>query len=126
MFNLHYSNSQEDQAAGPSAQTDSCEHSAKDEGDDSFWGLDDIPGRLFMSFVLCNYCNICFAQVERNWPTHFAVEAKNLLDSATCKDTPPSHFVRPPANLVVLEGECLDVGGDGGELESYLVKSCYS
>ncbi|KAL8486197.1 hypothetical protein ACS0TY_023047 [Phlomoides rotata] len=84
--------SPEEQAAGPSAQPDSSAHSAKDEGDDSFWGLDDIP-----------------------------VEAKSLLDSAIGKDTPSSHFVRPPANLVVLEGECLDVGGDAGELESYLL-----
>ncbi|KAJ6323420.1 hypothetical protein OIU76_010847 [Salix suchowensis] len=30
-------------------------------------------------------------------------------------------FVKPPANLVVLEGDCLDTSGDGGELESYLL-----
>ena len=37
------------------------------------------------------------------------------------KDIPAHHFVRPPANLVVLEGDCLDAIGDAGELESYLV-----
>ncbi|KAL0323448.1 UNVERIFIED_CONTAM: Condensin-2 complex subunit H2 [Sesamum angustifolium] len=85
--------SQEDQAASASAeQGASGAHSAKDEEDDPFWGLDNIQ-----------------------------VEAKNLLDKATCRDGPPSHFVRPPANLVVLEGECLDSGGDAGELESYLL-----
>ncbi|KAI3459254.1 hypothetical protein Pfo_015917 [Paulownia fortunei] len=85
--------SQEDQAASASARPGATgAHTAKDEEDDPFWGLDDIP-----------------------------VEAKNLLDSATCRDAPPSHFVRPPSNLVVLEGECLDAGGDAGELESYLL-----
>ncbi|KAK4433906.1 Condensin-2 complex subunit H2 [Sesamum alatum] len=85
--------SQEDQAASASAEKGaSGAHSAKDEEEDPFWGLDNIQ-----------------------------VEAKNLLDSATCRDAPPSHFVRPPANLVVLEGECLDSGGDAGELESYLL-----
>lgn len=50
-----------------------------------------------------------------------AVEAKNSLDSASCKDAQPNNFVKPPANLVVLEGDCLDATGDGSELESYLV-----
>ncbi|XP_057806042.1 condensin-2 complex subunit H2 [Salvia miltiorrhiza] len=89
--------SEEDQEAGPSDRRNSTgAHSAKEEGDDPFWGLDDIP-----------------------------VDAKSLLDNATCRDVPPSHFVRPPANIVVLEGECLDAGGDaGGELESYLLATC--
>lgn len=44
-------NSQEDQEASPSTRPDSTgAHSAKEEGDDPFWGLDDIPGRLFMCF----------------------------------------------------------------------------
>ncbi|KAL1536281.1 Condensin-2 complex subunit H2 [Salvia divinorum] len=88
--------SQEDQEASPSTRRDSTgADSAKEEGDDAFWGLDSIP-----------------------------VDAKNLLDDATCRDVPPSHFVRPPANIVVLEGECLDAGGDAGELESYLLATC--
>ncbi|KAK4477845.1 hypothetical protein RD792_017108 [Penstemon davidsonii] len=88
-----YSSSQEDQAASTSSQPESTgTRKTKDEEDDSFWGLDDI-----------------------------AVEPKNLLDSATCRDVPPSHFLRPPANLVVLEGECLDAACDAGELESYLL-----
>lgn len=49
------------------------------------------------------------------------VDAKNSLDSSTDKDVPSDYFVRPPANLVVLEGDCLDASGDSGELESYLV-----
>ncbi|GMJ02073.1 hypersensitive to excess boron 2 [Hibiscus trionum] len=57
-----------------------------------FWDLDDIP-----------------------------VEAKISLDSSSNKDTSVNHFVKPPANLVVLEGDCLDTSGDGSELESYLL-----
>lgn len=48
------------------------------------------------------------------------MDAKNSLDSISNKDTALNHFVKPPANLVVLEGDCLDIG-DGNELESYLV-----
>ncbi|KAI7991541.1 Condensin-2 complex subunit H2 [Camellia lanceoleosa] len=51
------------------------------------------------------------------------VEAKNSLHSATCKDAQLNQFAKPPANLIVLEGDCLDVTGDGNELESYLVPS---
>lgn len=49
------------------------------------------------------------------------MEAKNCLDSPTGNDNFLNHFVKPPANLVVLEGDCLDSPGDGTELESYLV-----
>jgi condensin-2 complex subunit H2 len=56
---------------------------------------------------------------ERNPFT--AVEPRNYLDASTSKDASFYHFVKPPANLIVLEGDCLDTSGDGGELESYLV-----
>lgn len=49
------------------------------------------------------------------------MEVKNCLDSPNGKDTSLNLFVKPPANLVVLEGDCLDTVGDGTELESYLV-----
>lgn len=49
------------------------------------------------------------------------MDAKNRLDSSSSKDAYFNNFVKPPANLVVLEGDCLDPTGDGGELESYLV-----
>uniref|UniRef100_A0A7N0T1Z6 Condensin-2 complex subunit H2 n=1 Tax=Kalanchoe fedtschenkoi TaxID=63787 RepID=A0A7N0T1Z6_KALFE len=65
-----------------------------DEEDD-FWVSDDIP-----------------------------VDPKNKLDSTSGKDAIASHFVKPPANLVVLEGDCLDTTGDAGELESYLLATC--
>ncbi|CAI9765850.1 unnamed protein product [Fraxinus pennsylvanica] len=85
--------SQQDQADSTAARPEETStHTEKDEEDDSFWVSDDIP-----------------------------VEAKISLDSATCRVSPLSHFVRVPANLVVLEGDCFDAGGDNGELESYLL-----
>ncbi|KAJ9549408.1 hypothetical protein OSB04_021951, partial [Centaurea solstitialis] len=62
------------------------------ESDDSFWCSDDVP-----------------------------VDAKNSLDSSHGNDTLLKCCVKPPANLVVLEGDCLDASGDSGELESYLL-----
>ncbi|KAG5091994.1 hypothetical protein JHK82_050772 [Glycine max] len=38
----------------------------------------------------------------------------------TGKEVNLEHFIKSPTNIVVLEGECLDAGGDGGELESFL------
>ncbi|KAL4556617.1 hypothetical protein LXL04_039275 [Taraxacum kok-saghyz] len=62
------------------------------ESDDSFWVSDDIP-----------------------------IDAKNSLDRSKDSNTPLNSHVKPPANLVVLEGDCLDTSGDSGELESYLL-----
>lgn len=85
--------SSQEQGTSASAQSEESGLEAPhEEEDDRFWGLDDIP-----------------------------VEAKNILDSVNGKDIPAHHFVRPPANLVVLEGDCLDAIGDAGELESYLL-----
>ncbi|XP_031277198.1 condensin-2 complex subunit H2 [Pistacia vera] len=85
--------SQQDQSDGtPVPHEESGSHAVSDEENDLFWGLDDIP-----------------------------VEAKNCLDSPTGNDKFLNHFVKPPANLVVLEGDCLDSPGDGTELESYLL-----
>ncbi|XWS53586.1 hypothetical protein CRYUN_Cryun10bG0014100 [Craigia yunnanensis] len=84
---------QQDQPEGTSVQPEqSASHASLYEDNDQFWGLDDIP-----------------------------VEAKISLDSSANKDTLLNHFVKPPANLVVLEGDCLDTYGDGSELESYLL-----
>ncbi|KAF1882003.1 hypothetical protein Lal_00038647 [Lupinus albus] len=65
-----------------------------DEENDQFWGLDDIP-----------------------------VDEKNSLDVTAGKEVNMDHFIKPPANLVVLEGDCLDSTGDGGELVSYLLST---
>ncbi|KAJ0966913.1 hypothetical protein J5N97_023830 [Dioscorea zingiberensis] len=52
-----------------------------------------------------------------------SVEAKNSLDDRLNKDE-TNQFVKPPANLFVLEGDCLDASGDAGELETYLLATC--
>ncbi|GLT32523.1 hypothetical protein SLA2020_071860 [Shorea laevis] len=84
---------QQDQSEGTSAQPEqNASHAVSDEESDDFWVSDDVP-----------------------------VEAKNCLDSSVSKETLLNHFVKPPANLVVLEGDCLDTAGDGNELESYLL-----
>ncbi|GLT99091.1 hypothetical protein SLE2022_165550 [Rubroshorea leprosula] len=84
---------QQDQSEGTSEQPEqSASHAVSDEESDNFWVSDDIP-----------------------------VEARNCLDSSVNKETLLNHFVKPPANLVVLEGDCLDTAGDGNELESYLL-----
>ncbi|KAJ9154524.1 hypothetical protein P3X46_027847 [Hevea brasiliensis] len=84
---------QQEQLEGTSVQAEqSGSHSVSDEENDQFWCLDDVP-----------------------------VEARNSLDASTSKDDSFYHFVKPPANLIVLEGDCLDASVDGGELESYLL-----
>ncbi|XP_011010877.1 PREDICTED: condensin-2 complex subunit H2-like [Populus euphratica] len=84
---------QQEQSEGTSVQTKQNGSCAvSDEENDQFWVSDDVP-----------------------------VEARNCLDASTSKDASFYHFVKPPANLVVLEGDCLDTSGDGGELESYLL-----
>ncbi|XP_016483610.2 condensin-2 complex subunit H2 [Nicotiana tabacum] len=47
-----------------------------------------------------------------------------MLDNTTCRDSSFTQFVKAPANLVVREADCLDVTGDAGELESYLLATC--
>ncbi|KAE8677614.1 Condensin-2 complex subunit H2 [Hibiscus syriacus] len=86
---------QQDQPDGASDQAEqSAAHAASDEDRDKFWDLDDIP-----------------------------VEVKTSLDNSSNRDTLVNQFVKPPANLVVLEGDCLDTSGDGSELESYLLST---
>lgn len=84
---------QQEQSEGASVQPErSGSQAVSDEDDDQFWVSDDVP-----------------------------VEPRNYLDASTSKDASFYHFVKPPANLIVLEGDCLDTSGDGGELESYLL-----
>lgn len=86
---------QQDHIDGASVEPEESGPSAvAEEENDQFWGLDDIP-----------------------------VEEKNSLDGTTGKEVNLDHFIKPPANLVVLEGDCLDAGGDGGELESFLLST---
>ncbi|CAK9312377.1 unnamed protein product [Citrullus colocynthis] len=48
------------------------------------------------------------------------VDPKNTLES-TKEDVWLHQTVKAPANLVVLEGDCLDASDDNGELDSYLL-----
>ncbi|KAG5632908.1 hypothetical protein H5410_004625 [Solanum commersonii] len=73
-----------------------AEENANDEENDPFWFSKEIPG----------------------------METKNILDDATYRDASLTQFVKAPAKLVVLEGDCLDSTGDSGELESYLLATC--
>ncbi|KAE9594494.1 hypothetical protein Lal_00001364 [Lupinus albus] len=88
-------NRQQDHIDGASIQPEENGPCAvADEENDQFWGLDDIP-----------------------------VDEKNSLEISTGKEVNLNHFIKPPSNLVVLEGDCLDSTGDGGELESYLLST---
>ncbi|KAL4556625.1 hypothetical protein LXL04_039283 [Taraxacum kok-saghyz] len=48
-------------------------------------------------------------------------DAEEENDRSKDNNTPLNSHVKPPGNLVVLEGDCLDTSGDNGELESYLI-----
>lgn len=48
-----------------------------------------------------------------------AVEAKNCRDDDKIEIS--NHFLKAPANLIVLEGDCLDTTGESNELDSFLV-----
>lgn len=81
----------QDHLESSSVQPEASSSRAVHEEDDQFWVSDDIP-----------------------------VDGKNCMDNVSSRDTFLDHFVKAPANLVVLEGDCLDTD-DGGELESYLL-----
>ncbi|KAF6173816.1 hypothetical protein GIB67_003817 [Kingdonia uniflora] len=84
---------QQDQTEKSSTQPDlSDNQSVIEEDNEPFLDLDDVP-----------------------------VEPKNCLDCGLSKDDGLNNFVKPPANLVVLEGDCFDTTGESGELESYLL-----
>ncbi|CAH8354357.1 unnamed protein product [Eruca vesicaria subsp. sativa] len=87
---------QEESKVTSSEAEASSSRQVDEEENDLFWNVDDIP-----------------------------VDAKNSLDNSVTGDSCPSQFVKPPANLVVLEGDCLDTSGDGGELESYLLATTH-
>uniref|UniRef100_A0A1J3GA08 Condensin-2 complex subunit H2 n=1 Tax=Noccaea caerulescens TaxID=107243 RepID=A0A1J3GA08_NOCCA len=96
---LEFLSKQRDQEQTKGTSNGAEESSYRDvdeEENDIFWNVDDIP-----------------------------VDAKNSLDDSVGGDSCPSQFVKPPANLVVLEGDCLDTSGDGGELESYLLATTH-
>ncbi|CAA6668713.1 unnamed protein product [Spirodela intermedia] len=65
------------------------------EDDEIFLGLDDVP-----------------------------VETKNCLDDEDNEDDFLNHLLKPPANLNVLEGDCLDTISEASKFESYLLSTC--
>ncbi|VFQ61057.1 unnamed protein product [Cuscuta campestris] len=71
------------------------EEGASNAPEDPFWGVDGIP-----------------------------VDPKNSRDSSASRDELLNHVVKAPANLVVLESDCLDTTGDAGELDLYLLATC--
>ncbi|XP_077232964.1 condensin-2 complex subunit H2-like protein isoform X2 [Tasmannia lanceolata] len=82
-----------DQQEETSTQPDRHDSStAGGEEIETFLGLDDVP-----------------------------VEPNTCLDDGRGGDGILNQFVKPPANLLVLEGDSLDTSGDSGELESYLL-----
>ncbi|KAG2306020.1 hypothetical protein Bca52824_025768 [Brassica carinata] len=96
---LEFLSKQRDQEESKGTTNEAKESSSRqvdEEENDLFWNVDDIP-----------------------------VDPKNSLDNSVGGDSCPSQFVKPPANLVVLEGDCLDTSGDGGELESYLLATTH-
>ncbi|KAG1368294.1 condensin-2 complex subunit H2 [Cocos nucifera] len=52
------------------------------------------------------------------------VEANICLDGGFDKGDTSKYFLRPPANLLVLERDCLDTCCEASELESYLLAAC--
>lgn len=90
------SQKRQDQEEKSSVQNEgSGESNAVVEENEPFLGLDDVP-----------------------------VDLKNCLDAGHNHGDSSSQFVKPPANLLVLEGDCLDTSGAAGELESYLLATC--
>ncbi|XP_062188637.1 condensin-2 complex subunit H2-like [Phragmites australis] len=88
------SQKKQDQQENGSAQVDENNPSTiPNEEDDIFVGLDDVP-----------------------------VEARTTLDNSVYRDDLQRKIVRPPANLLVFEGDCLD--SEASELDSYLLATC--
>ena len=102
---------------------DSSDGSARDEGggkrpahDDAnidFWVPNDIPGTLIKYMLLPKSYSALLTIILN------AVEPNITLESGACCIL--DDFVKPPADLLLLEGDCLDANGEGGELDSYLV-----
>ncbi|KAJ4886645.1 Condensin-2 complex subunit H2 [Raphanus sativus] len=102
---LEFLSNQREQEESKGTSNEAEESSSRlvdEEENDLFWNVDDIPDSV-----------------------NDVVDAKNSLDNSVGADSCPSQFVKPPANLVVLEGDCLDTSGDGGELESYLLATTH-
>ncbi|OEL16055.1 Condensin-2 complex subunit H2 [Dichanthelium oligosanthes] len=84
---------QDQQENGSTHANENDPSTIPNEENDVFMGLDDVP-----------------------------VEARTSLDNNVDRDDLQRKIVRPPANLLVFEGECLD--SEASELDSYLLATC--
>ncbi|CAL5062504.1 unnamed protein product [Urochloa decumbens] len=84
---------QDQQENGSAHANENDPSTTHDKEDDIFIGLDDVP-----------------------------VEARTSLDNNVDRDDLQRKNVRPPANLLVFEGDCLD--SEASELDSYLLATC--
>jgi len=88
------SQKKQDQLENGSAQANQSDPSTiANEEDDIFMGLDDVPA-----------------------------ESRTSLNNNVNRDGLRSKIVRPPANLLVFEGDCLD--SEASELDTYLLATC--
>ncbi|CAD6273143.1 unnamed protein product [Miscanthus lutarioriparius] len=88
------SQKKQDQLENGSAQANQNDPSTiASEEDDIFMGLDDVPA-----------------------------ESRTSLDNNVNRDDLQRKIVRPPANLLVFEGDCLD--SEASELDTYLLATC--
>ncbi|OQU91812.1 condensin-2 complex subunit H2 isoform X3 [Sorghum bicolor] len=88
------SQKKQDQLENGSAQANQNDPSTiASEEDDIFMGLDDVPA-----------------------------ESRTTLDNNVNRDDLQRKVVRPPANLLVFEGDCLD--SEASELDTYLLATC--
>ncbi|EEE67275.1 hypothetical protein OsJ_24458 [Oryza sativa Japonica Group] len=88
-----YHNLTQDQENSSAQANESDRSTVPNEEDDVFSGLDDVP-----------------------------VEARTTLDNNIDRDDLLKKNVRPPANLLVFEGDCMD--SEASELELYLLATC--
>ncbi|CAM0906070.1 unnamed protein product [Alopecurus aequalis] len=86
-------NKQDQQEKGSAETNENDPSTTVNKEDDMFVGLDDVP-----------------------------VESRTTLDNNLDQDDLRRKIVRPPANLLVFEGDCVD--SEASELDSYLLATC--
>ncbi|KAM3385273.1 hypothetical protein ACQJBY_009285 [Aegilops geniculata] len=86
-------NKQDQQEKGSAEANENGPSTTANKEDDMFMGLDDVPA-----------------------------ETRTTLDNNLDQDDLRRKIVRPPANLLVFEGDCVD--SEASELDSYLLATC--
>lgn len=86
-------NKQDQQEKGSAEANENGPSTTANKEDDMFMGLDDVPA-----------------------------ETRTTLDNNLDRDDLRRKIVRPPANLLVFEGDCVD--SESSELDSYLLATC--